>query len=670
MNRCTTLMAAAALAATTAANAQLIFGGGLGGFFSTTTQNVTRYNNCFVALPPASTQADISQVDLYYFIPANAPAMNIELFATEMVWSGTGIEFTLGTETSLGVFALPAGTDAGATFIISLPTSVTLDLELASNPGFGGFWIGWRQDNLDATAPSSGVRTRIPPPAVGAAYNWFGSFDHTTQAFGLFVFGGGAANQSTFVVDVYGDLGGDGCDAPVATTAETETCGEDLNGGCNFDPSNPPQQSIDANSIVSGTYWADGGTRDTDWYVFTINETSEVKLDVYSDGPIIGSINSIDCPSVGLAAAGTACGATTTIACLPAGTYRVIVRTAVFNGFPCGLGSVNDYTFQLTSTPADCPEPCQSTEDCCFAHATPGCADEFCCDTICGLDPFCCIVAWDADCVAQVQTFCLNIDCPTICEASTNDCCLPSTTAGCSDTFCCDTVCGIDAFCCATAWDIFCAQQAYDFCGSCPAVANDDCEGASPISDGATGFTNLGATTSIADLPIECDKGFGLAFVRDLWYEYKATCTGTLTVSTCSAADFDTRLALYESCGGPAIACNDDGPDCTNFTSIMTAEVVCGQTYYIRVGAFDGADPIGSGTITVSCSGDCGSKCQSTGSADFNGNGCVNGNDLGTLLGLWGVGGGLSIADFNCDGKVDGNDLGVLLGQWGGTCAP
>jgi len=65
-----------------------------------------------------------------------------------------------------------------------------------------------------------------------------------------------------------------------------------------------------------------------------------------------------------------------------------------------------------------------------------------------------------------------------------------------------------------------------------------------------------------------------------------------------------------------------------------------------------------------------GPTCKSDGSADFDQNGCVNGNDLGTLLGLWGVGGGLSIADFNCDGIVDGNDLGTLLGQWGGTCAP
>jgi len=50
--------------------------------------------------------------------------------------------------------------------------------------------------------------------------------------------------------------------------------------------------------------------------------------------------------------------------------------------------------------------------------------------------------------------------------------------------------------------------------------------------------------------------------------------------------------------------------------------------------------------------------------ADFNGDCIVDGNDLGTLLGLWGPCDGCA-ADFNGDGVVDGNDLGTLLGFWG-----
>jgi len=50
--------------------------------------------------------------------------------------------------------------------------------------------------------------------------------------------------------------------------------------------------------------------------------------------------------------------------------------------------------------------------------------------------------------------------------------------------------------------------------------------------------------------------------------------------------------------------------------------------------------------------------------ADLNGDGSVDGNDLGALLGQWGSCIACD-ADFNGDGIVDGNDLGALLGQWG-----
>ncbi len=50
--------------------------------------------------------------------------------------------------------------------------------------------------------------------------------------------------------------------------------------------------------------------------------------------------------------------------------------------------------------------------------------------------------------------------------------------------------------------------------------------------------------------------------------------------------------------------------------------------------------------------------------ADLNDDGIVNGDDLGTLLGLWGPCRRCA-ADFNDDGVVDGDDLGTLLGQWG-----
>ncbi|MBM4111874.1 MAG: hypothetical protein FJ253_00620 [Phycisphaerae bacterium] len=52
---------------------------------------------------------------------------------------------------------------------------------------------------------------------------------------------------------------------------------------------------------------------------------------------------------------------------------------------------------------------------------------------------------------------------------------------------------------------------------------------------------------------------------------------------------------------------------------------------------------------------------------DLNGDHEVDGDDLGTLLGEWGVCPDC-LSNFNCDAEVDGDDLGTLLGAWG--CCP
>ncbi len=49
--------------------------------------------------------------------------------------------------------------------------------------------------------------------------------------------------------------------------------------------------------------------------------------------------------------------------------------------------------------------------------------------------------------------------------------------------------------------------------------------------------------------------------------------------------------------------------------------------------------------------------------ADLNGDGIVDGIDLGMLLGAWNATEGP--ADLNGDGVVNGIDLGLLLGAWG-----
>lgn len=182
-----------------------------------------------------------------------------------------------------------------------------------------------------------------------------------------------------------------------------------------------------------------------------------------------------------------------------------------------------------------------------------------------------------------------------------------------------------------------------------------------PVTDGTWPFTTVGASTTGPAAP-QC-LAFGSDQIEsDVFFSYTATCTGTLTVSICNSADYDTRLGLYLGCsfGTPPlitcnlsniVACNDDTSGCGT-TSRLQVPVVQGTCYRIRIGGFLSAQ--GSGTFTVSCAGNC--------PGDVNLNGIVDAADLTLLLGQWN---GPGSADLNGDGIVNGPDLAILLGAWG-----
>jgi hypothetical protein len=103
---------------------------------------------------------------------------------------------------------------------------------------------------------------------------------------------------------------------------------------------------------------------------------------------------------------------------------------------------------------------------CCIAHASPGCSDQACCQVLCGADPFCCSVQWDAVCAALAQANCgvCGVGCGV---PSAGGCCAPKLTPACSNAPCCTLICASDSFCCDVEWDQFCAQTAVQFCGIC-----------------------------------------------------------------------------------------------------------------------------------------------------------------------------------------------------------
>lgn len=186
--------------------------------------------------------------------------------------------------------------------------------------------------------------------------------------------------------------------------------------------------------------------------------------------------------------------------------------------------------------------------------------------------------------------------------------------------------------------------------------ANDDCATATVVGDGAFAFNTVNATTVAPTLPASCNEGAGIAINNDVWYKYTATCSGTATASTCGAASFDTRIAVYlgTACPGTTtsvIACSDNAAGCTGSTSKATWTVTAGSVWYVRVGST--VATTGTGTLTMSCAITC--------IADRNGDNFVDGADLGMLLGAWGT----AAQDLNGDAFTDGADLGIMLGAWG-----
>ncbi|MEM7162974.1 MAG: T9SS type A sorting domain-containing protein [Bacteroidota bacterium] len=135
---------------------------------------------------------------------------------------------------------------------------------------------------------------------------------------------------------------------------------------------------------------------------------------------------------------------------------------------------------------------------------------------------------------------------------------------------------------------------------------NDNCEDAMVISDGMSQTLNsVLATTDGPEQPNAACFSFGGDNVHnDIWFLYTASTSGYVEWSTCSSANFDTRLAVYASgvsCpveDADLLACSDDGISCSNFTSRLLFETNIGETYLLRLGGYVEGD-FGEGTFDL-----------------------------------------------------------------------
>ncbi|WP_104734246.1 T9SS type A sorting domain-containing protein [Hanstruepera ponticola] len=148
------------------------------------------------------------------------------------------------------------------------------------------------------------------------------------------------------------------------------------------------------------------------------------------------------------------------------------------------------------------------------------------------------------------------------------------------------------------------SSGSYEIVVSCQdAVENDLCDAAVALSCGTTlqGSTVLStdrdAPESVCDGAGDAEKG--------VWYTIEGT-GGDIILSTCGAADFDTKILVFASTDEDnpcddlnCIAGNDDAVGCSGGTSTVQFATDSGVTYYVYVTGF--GTQVGTFEISVEC---------------------------------------------------------------------
>jgi hypothetical protein len=132
--------------------------------------------------------------------------------------------------------------------------------------------------------------------------------------------------------------------------------------------------------------------------------------------------------------------------------------------------------------------------NCYVDHLTVGCDSSACCNLVCDIDAFCCQTEWDPLCVQEALDLCGNCG-----SFGAGPCHLSNGSPGCYEDACCAVVCALDDYCCDTAWDGLCAEEAR---ATCTLDCLADC--ALPV-DGDIDVTDLLSVLAGWGSPGPCD---------------------------------------------------------------------------------------------------------------------------------------------------------------------
>ncbi len=218
------------------------------------------------------------------------------------------------------------------------------------------------------------------------------------------------------------------------------------------------------------------------------------------------------------------------------------------------------------------------TGSCLFEHSSPYCSSQVCCDVVCASIPTCCLIEWDALCVAGAVDLCL--DCGA--DVLANNCFQASSFPYCSDVECCTTVCIVDPACCTIRWDEACVTEAGAFCPilACGSPAAGEC----CLSHGTPFCSDANCCVVVCTLdPYCCEFVWDVQCVSatsQFCTSISCACGGGGAESACSLVHLDPGCSSIICCNS---VCNSD-PFCCGITwdasCVAAADVLCSTNPY------------------------------------------------------------------------------------------
>lgn len=173
----------------------------------------TVFGNCFVATS-GGTVLNVEQIKFYVYRLQTAGVLTpvtLNLSLAPMTFNGTA--FAIGTEIPMGsvTFGSEAATANQVWTVTTVLGSQLIPLEVTSNPGLGGFWVGGK---FSGTTSSSAKNNFLfgGAPTLGAAINRFWLRSAAGVDTGPYWFGAETTN-ARLATDVSGFIG----DPPVPT---------------------------------------------------------------------------------------------------------------------------------------------------------------------------------------------------------------------------------------------------------------------------------------------------------------------------------------------------------------------------------------------------------------------------------------------------------------------